>query len=156
MEIGKAFGSPAYMMKKIHLPLAALALGLIMSAHTCNEKAGKTAGNGLAQGKWVLEQLNGKRVEMPGDKENPYLTVDSLAENVSGFAGCNRMFGPIRVWGDSISFANLAATRMYCVETQHIEDEFMKALNEASTFTLKDGQLTLRNGTDLAVFRKQD
>lgn len=143
-------------MMKIHVPLAALALGVVLSAHTCNEKAGGQTGiDGAAPGKWVLTQLDNKRVEMPAGKENPYLEIDSLAENVNGYAGCNRMFGPVRIWGDSVLFSGLAATRMYCTETQHIEDAFLKALDQARTFVLKGDQLTLRNGADLAVFQRE-
>lgn len=143
-------------MMKIHVPLAALALGVVLSANTCNEKAGGQNGmDQLAPGKWVLTQLDNKQVDMPEGKENPYLEIDNLAQNVNGFAGCNRMFGPVRIWGDSILFSGLAATRMYCNETQHIEDAFLKALNQARTFALKGDQLTLRDGTDLAVFQRE-
>lgn len=144
-------------MRTIHFPLAALVLGIVLSANTCSDKNGAAdAARELAGTKWVLQQLNGKNVEMPGEQEKPYLTMDSLAQHVNGFAGCNRMFGPVRVWGDSIAFSELAATRMYCVETQHIEDEFMDALNKTRTFGLKADELILRNGTDLAVLRRAE
>lgn len=141
-------------MRQIHIPLATLALGLILSANTCSDKgAGADAARAM-QGKWVLETVNGEAVHMPEGKEAPYLTVDSAAQNVSGFAGCNRVFGPIKVWGDSISFEGLAATRMYCVETQQVEDAFMGALNGTRTFLVKGDKLTLLGGKELAVLRK--
>lgn len=142
-------------MKMTRFPLLAATLGLVLSAHTCQTKDGAQGdAKGQLEGKWVLAELNGKTASMPEGKEMPYLMIDSLAQQVNGFAGCNRMFGPMRVWGDSISFAHLAATRMYCVETQAMEDEFMKALNEARTYLFRDGEIILRNNADLMVLRK--
>lgn len=143
-------------MKKIHIPLAALAAGLVLGAGTCNENAGgKAALAGAVQGKWILERLDGGPVHMPEGREMPFLSIDSLGENVSGHAGCNRIFGPVKLSGDSISFPGMAATRMYCVETQQVEDAFLGALNHARTYTLKDDRLTLLGGKELAVLRKE-
>ncbi len=144
-------------MKGFHLPLGAVALALLLSADTCNTgtTGGATPGNDLV-GTWELAELNGAALEMPEGKEQPYLTFDSLAQNVNGYAGCNRVFGPVHVSSDSIGFAGLAATRMYCTETQHVEDAFMAALNRAVGYAVKDGRLTLLDGDQqLAVLRRK-
>lgn len=141
-------------MNKLQFPLGALALAMMLSAHTCSKVTKENAAQ-LAQGKWELVELNGKAVTMPEGKEMPYLNIDSLAENLNGFAGCNRIFGEMHLSGDSIAFPGLAATRMYCIETQDVEDAFMGALNRARTYSVKDGRLTLGPG-NLAVLRKTD
>lgn len=144
-------------MKKLHFPLAVLALGMVLSANTCSDKksAKDGAAIGSAQGKWVLLSLDGAEVNMPEGVETPYISIDSTGENLVGFGGCNRMFGTVRIWGDSISFPGLASTRMYCVETQQVENNFLEALNTAHTYALKGNQLVLSGDRERAVLRRE-
>jgi heat shock protein HslJ len=139
------------------LPFLALAAAFLLNADACNKADGgnKAAMTHLAQGKWVLEKLDGAPVDAPEGK-TPYLVVDSTGTQVNGFTGCNRMFGPVRVSGDSIFFDRLASTRMYCEETHQLEDRFLAALHAARTFKLADQQWILSDGKDVAVFRKVD
>ncbi|MCC6840298.1 MAG: META domain-containing protein [Flavobacteriales bacterium] len=140
---------------KLQLPLAALALGVVLSANTCTEKSASTSGaQDQVPGKWVLATLNGAAVEMPEGKEMPFLSIDSLGVNVNGYAGCNRVFGTMKVWGDSIAFPGLAATRMYCQETQQVEDRFLQALNEARTYQVDGSKLVLFAGKEVAVLQR--
>ena len=143
-------------MRKLHLPLAALALGIVLSANTCSDKDGGKAGAGLemVQGKWVLQSLNGNAVNMPAGIEQPYLSIDSTGENVSGYGGCNRVFGTMKVSNDSISFPGLAATRMYCEATQKVENSFLEALNATTTYKINKDELTLLGGKELAILRR--
>lgn len=142
-------------MMKLPHPVLALGACLVLSAGTCsNTGSGKgQTMHGLAEGKWVVEKLNGQTIQVPEGTEIPYLAVDSTGENVSGFGGCNRLGGQVKIAGDSISFPNLFATRMYCTETQKLENSFLDALNGARTFTLKGDELTLYSGKELAVLR---
>ncbi len=145
-------------MKKMHLPLGTVGLALLLSANTCNTgSTGATASGTDLTGTWVLTELNGAAAEMPEGKEQPYLSFDSLAQNVNGYAGCNRVFGPVHLNGDSIGFTGLAATRMYCTETQYVEDAFMAALNRTNTYTVKEGRLSFyAGGQQLAVLSRKE
>lgn len=143
-------------MKKLHFPLGVLALGLILSANTCADKGTDGSAAMTPEGKWVLVSLNGTEVQMPEGVETPYISVDSTGENVTGFAGCNRMFGTVKTWGDSISFPGLAATRMYCVETQAVENSFMEALNTTRTYSVKGDELELRGDGGATLLRRSD
>lgn len=142
-------------MKKLHLPILAFGAFLVLSAGTCSNKGPVNghAMHGLAEGKWILEKVHGEAVQVPEGIEIPYLAVDSTGENISGFGGCNRLGGALKISGDSISFPGLFATRMYCHETQKLENSFLDALNNARTFTLKGDVLTLSSGKELAVLR---
>ncbi len=136
--------------------LATLALGVVFSANTCSDKAVGSAGSAaLVPGQWVLSTLNGAEVHLPEGAEKPFLAIDSTGVNVTGFAGCNRVFGTMKVWGDSIAFPGLAATRMYCVETQQVEDGFLQALNQARTYKVEGDQLILMAEKQVAVFQRQ-
>ncbi len=142
-------------MKKLHLPILAFGAFIVLSAGTCSNKVSDNghAMHGLTEGKWVLEMVHGQAVKVPEGTEMPYLAVDSTGENISGFAGCNRLGGVVKVSGDSISFPGLFSTRMYCEETQKLENSFLDVLNNAKTFTLKGDVLTLLSGKELAVLR---
>ncbi len=142
-------------MMNLHFPIAAAALGLILSAGTCSNKD-ERGRQSMAQGKWVLEKLDGKQVAALQEREQPFLTVDSTATHVSGFGGCNRLMGALELRGDSIFFPGLASTRMYCVETQQLENDFLAALNAVKTYRIQDGQLVLSDATDRVVFRRAE
>ena len=143
-------------MRKLHLPLAALALGVVLSANTCSDKDNGKAGVSvdMIKGKWVLQSIEGNAVKMPEGIEQPYLSIDSTGENLSGYGGCNRIFGALKVSNDSISFPGLAATRMYCEATQKVENSFLEALNGTSTFKLKNDELVLMGSKEMAVLRR--
>ncbi len=143
-------------MRKLHLPLVALALGVILSANTCSDKDNGKAGVSadMIKGKWVLQSLDGNAVKTPEGIDQPYLSIDSTGENLSGYGGCNRIFGTMKVSNDSISFPGLAATRMYCEETQKLENSFLEALNATRTYSLKNDELVLIGGKELAVLRR--
>lgn len=143
-------------MKKLHFPVGVLALGLILSANTCADKGKDRSVAMAAQGKWVLVSLNGTEVQMPEGVETPYISVDSTGENVTGFAGCNRMFGTVKTWGDSIAFPGLASTRMYCVETQAVENSFLEALNTTRTYTIKGDELVLLGDGGRTLLRRSE
>jgi heat shock protein HslJ len=140
---------------KLSISIPILAFGAILSANKCAGPADATAhGARLSPGKWTLLELNGAGFDLPAGVERPYLQLDSAMERVNGYGGCNRMFGGIRIHGDSISFPMMGATKMYCEETHAIEDKFLQALNNTATYTVKDGQLRLSgNGTVQAVLQ---
>lgn len=136
-------------MTKTHFTLAALSLGLMLSAHKCSDSktdsdasASSTMAS-IAQGKWALRTLNGKEFQLPEGIENPYLTLDPGAGTVGGYGGCNRLMGTVKVEGQAISFPGLGSTKMYCENSQKVEDEFKAALGSANTYTLKGDKLTL-------------
>lgn len=133
-------------MKYIPISLSILAMGIILSASTCsNDNAGsREALAKEAQGKWVLVSLNGTEIHLSEEAEEaPYFTLDSTATILSGYGGCNRLMGEVYLSRDSISFARLGSTKMYCEGRQELEDAFLGALRQADGFTLKDDLLML-------------
>jgi heat shock protein HslJ len=83
----------------------------------------------------------------------PTLRLDTGAQ-ASGFAGCNRFSGSFTLRGDSLSFAALAATKMYCAATDHVERVFLTILERTKTYSLSGSTLTLRSHDGLeAIFR---
>lgn len=140
---------------KLSISVPILVFGAILSTNKCAGPAEASAQGGrLAPGKWILQELNGSGFDLPAGVERPYLQLDSAMERVNGYGGCNRMFGGIRIHGDSIAFPMMGATKMYCEETHAIEDQFLQALNNTATFAVKDGRLQLSgNGSVQAVLQ---
>lgn len=71
----------------------------------------KTNGRSI---KWFLESHNYRRKKIT--EENPTMVIDIPEAKLSGFAGCNRMFGGISLDGTAfgIAFTQVATTRMAC------------------------------------------
>lgn len=106
---------------------------------------------------WVLEQLNGKKVTLTDfTKELPNLEINSSTNQFMGFAGCNRMNGTIFFERGLLRFTNTITTRMFCGENNK-ENEFLKALQNTTTYNVKNLRLTLTSPSgEVLVFKKVD
>jgi len=84
------------------------------------------------------------------------ITLDEKSKTVSGFSGCNHYSGGYTIKSNSISFSQLITTRMYCENTQEIEDFMLECLSKINSFLLDGNRLILKNGeTDLLIAQKQ-
>jgi heat shock protein HslJ len=103
---------------------------------------------------WVLERVADKTID-PAAPKKPSLRLDTAEKKMSGFAGCNRMFGSYELDGTSLHFGSVGATRMMCPDAMEIENAFMAALSATRSYMLKDGALALADssGTTIAVLR---
>lgn len=75
------------------------------------------------------------------------LTFDAEGR-VSGFGGCNRIFGAYEVDGDAIRIGPMASTRMLCAEPEGVGEQeaaLLAALEAATSWTIRDGRLQLRD-----------
>ncbi len=98
---------------------------------------------------WSLCDLGGAPVPPPA----PTLSFDE-ADRVHGNAGVNRFGGTISIEGASIRFGPLMSTRMAGPpERMELEQRYLKALDAADRWELRDGVLTLyATGSVAAVF----
>lgn len=65
---------------------------------------------------------------------------------VTGFTGCNRMFGTAQVAGETVTFGPLGVTRMACTpETAEIEQAVLAALSGETTATIDADRLRIMN-----------
>jgi putative lipoprotein len=101
-----------------------------------------SAGNsgGLVGTAWRLEDLGGARVldRVEATLEFP---EDGRA---AGNGSCNRFFGPVRIEGESISFGQLASTRMACAELiGNQESKYLEGLQGAERFALDGATLSI-------------
>ena len=108
---------------------------------------------------WRLVQLGGQSVSaMGGDpKAEPRVqfNVGSTDNDsrVTGSGGCNRLSGNYRRSDSALRIGPIASTRMACTDPTRmvIESRFVAALEATTSFTLKGGQLTLRDRSALPL-----
>ncbi len=71
------------------------------------------------------------------------LTLDEAKKGISGHGGCNRYFGGYQSSGETISFTGLGSTKMFCQDTQPIEDAYFKALGTVQSYKTEGNKLYL-------------
>lgn len=139
---------------KIKIFLFALISMTIMSCNSGNKKKDDTSNHSITEKYWKLKTLEGKEVEMvENQKREIYFTLKNLENRITGFAGCNGISGEYTLEdGNRIKFSKIAVTQMFCPNTD--ESAFLKALNLADNYTIKEDVLSLNVGkrTTLAVF----
>lgn len=126
------------------------AIALLCMAQQCDKRTGDTRAR-ITGEPWRLASVAGKAIELPEGAQVPELRVgDDLS--VSGFGGCNRFSGQARLEGGTVAFPGLMRTKMYCANTQAIEEAFMKALAATNAFKVANGELHLLDkDTELAT-----
>lgn len=70
------------------------------------------------------------------------LTFDKEAGYVHGVTECNGIGGEYTINGNTISFGDVFATKMYCEGKMDAEKMMSEALRNTVTFSLKDNTLT--------------
>ncbi|CAD0006033.1 META domain-containing protein [Flavobacterium chungangense] len=106
---------------------------------------------------WVLEELNGYKVFVADfQKEFPRIEIHAEENRFMGFGGCNSITGSLFFENDLLRFSSITSTLMACAENNK-EDKFVKALQNSTTYSIKNNLLTLSNPSGkLLVFRKVD
>ena len=106
---------------------------------------------------WVLEQLNGKKVNLSDfQKELPLIEINATTNKFMGFAGCNQMNGSIFFENNLLRFTNIVTTRMMC-NPSNKESEFHKALQSTTNYSIENNRLWLSNPSGVkVVFKKID
>ncbi|WP_181702853.1 META domain-containing protein [Chthonobacter albigriseus] len=105
---------------------------------------------GLAGGPWTVSAVAGALVAA-GDRAP---TLNFAEGKVSGFSGCNRFSGPMRVQADRLDFGPMAATKMACLDAAANEAErvFLQALTrQVKTWAIENGRLLLRDASGAVV-----
>lgn len=102
---------------------------------------------------WILHSFDGKEVKQYSLTKMPTLNLDLPKNRISGNSGCNRLTGDMELQGDSLSFGQLASTKMACQGSMDFEDKFLKALEKVESYDIENGELKL-SGKDkvLMVF----
>ncbi|MBL85558.1 MAG: hypothetical protein CMO82_02745 [Winogradskyella sp.] len=81
------------------------------------------------------------------------ITFNDSINHASGFSGCNTFFGNYTVKENTIKFGPIATSKKFCEPDSNIlERDFIKALNETKSFVVKNDTLIFSN-EDSELFR---
>lgn len=106
---------------------------------------------------WVLEELNGYKVFATDfQNEFPRIEINSAENKFMGYGGCNSITGQIFFENNLLRFTKVGSTLMAC-PSGNKEVEFLKALQNTTTYSIGNNQLKLSNTSGkLLVFKKVD
>ena len=85
----------------------------------------------------------------------PQASITFTAENVNGCAGDNRFFGSVKINGNSLHFSQLGMTKMMGPNAAY-EDCFIKALNEVTSFAVKEKTYLLNKEGNVVMILKPE
>jgi copper homeostasis protein (lipoprotein) len=91
---------------------------------------------------WKLTRLGDTAVMVAEPSRQPSLTL-AVDGRVAGFTGCNRMAGSYQVAGRSITFGQMASTKMACIDGMELEAAFAAALDRARSHRIVGQHLDL-------------
>ena len=102
---------------------------------------GVFAQNELNSMRWTLTEINNKRIY----SSKAFLEIAPPENRFAGNAGCNRMFGEVKINGRNINFGNIGTTRMFCSErgVMRLETDFTRALERVTRFERSGNTLKL-------------
>jgi hypothetical protein len=109
---------------------------------------------------WKLMILHGEAVEVADEERRPYFKLNVEDSRITGNGGCNTVGGTYIIDGNHISFSQMFATRMFCMDAMDLEAEFLRILELTDSFVRSSGccgMLSLHQGeTRLARFQAVD
>ena len=138
--------------------IAILSCILALPFLSCSTKKNAQKNTDITLLEWKLKSVrygNENIFLIPTEDMRP-LTLSFQDGMVKGYAGCNNFAGKVEIKGQTISFGNLASTRMFCERSMKIEDALLKAFGAIDNYEIKEGALLLKQGaTVLATYIRQ-
>ena len=135
-------------MPKRWMVIALVGLSAVLAACGSSDDDVDTAaapeGAPLEGTNWILSDSTDLGVSLDG------VTVSARFADgtVAGTSGCNSYTGPYELDGEDLTIGpEIASTQMACEDPQaSVEQAYLAALAEVSSFSIADEQLTLNNG----------
>ena len=131
----------ATMVMLLALPLA----GCASSNDSGSGGAATDPAQSLADTTWDLAQYApAGKSELTPVPDGVKATAEFTTDRISGSSGCNRFSGGYTTDGHAIDIGPLASTAMACVgQAMAVEADYLARLDEAATFSIGDGTMTL-------------
>lgn len=107
----------------------------------------------LTETNWVFTQIAAERLDAAARSRTSF-ALDAKSGRVTATAGCNRMAGGYKRDGVSITFTQMAMTRMACPPPlMQREDALAKALGAVAQWRIVEGNLILSDANGSALLR---
>lgn len=100
----------------------------------------ESAENFNLHGSYLIQKIKNENVS-----EKFELKFDSITNEVSGNAGCNRFGAGYERTGIKIAFKPVVSTKMYCEGKMEMENAITEILPQISQMILQEGELVLMN-----------
>ena len=106
---------------------------------------------------WVLEKIDGKPVDIPESRNKPDMTIDLAGMTIYGYGGCNRYHGRAELVNNTLVTGNIMSTKMACIDTQEIENRFLKTISSQTLeFGIDETGLTMTDGETELFFSRAE
>lgn len=143
--------------------IAAACLTIVACASPVPERVDGAAAAPLVDTQWRLTQLGDQVVGESTGADAVGLQLQSQNPRVTGFGGCNRMFGGYSLDGDQLKFDQIGATKMACLDQSRmrLEQTYFDMLSRVARWKITDNHLALLDtagatlGTFVAVARSE-
>lgn len=109
----------------------------------------------LLNSQWELVSINQTAIDT--SLKAPTLLFEANDGKVNGFAGCNQFFGTYNLSSDTLSFSQLGSTKMFCEQSQDLENKYLEQLGKVTHFVVSQSGTTLTllaNAVPVMEFRK--
>ena len=100
----------------------------------------ESAENFKLHGSYLIQKIRNENVS-----EKIELKFDSITNEVSGNAGCNRFGSGYERTGIKIAFRPVVSTKMYCEGKMEMENAITEILPQVFQMIIQDGELVLMN-----------
>jgi len=126
------------------------------SMHPDSTPAAAAPDSGLTSGEWALVALFGQPAPLGAEDRPATLAFTRDSGRVSGYSGCNRVFGNYVLTGSSLSVGPLGMTRMACDKGMDLEHRYATALDSVRGYRVTADTLELlgEDGATLARFQR--
>lgn len=108
-----------------------------------------TTAPGIEGARWQLAALPGLDGSLPEIGQAVFLRLDS--GRVTGFAGCNNMFGSYAIGSDTLRFNPIGSTKKFCNTGMELETELLRSLTMTNRFRADGQQLELLRDDSVMV-----
>jgi len=143
-------------MKTRMTTLAAACLTIAACASPAPERVRGAASAPLVNTQWNLAQLGDQVISGSEGANAVGLKLDAQNPRVTGFGGCNRMFGGYSLNGDELKFEQVGATKMACLDPSRmrLEQSYFDMLSRVARWKITDSSLALLDteGATLGTF----
>ena len=143
-------------MKTRLTTIAAACLTITACASPAPERVQGAASAPLVNTQWNLAQLGDQVISGSEGANAVGLKLDAQNPRVTGFGGCNRMFGGYLLKGDELKFDQVGATKMACLDQSRmrLEQSYFDMLSRVARWKITDSNLTLLDtaGATLGTF----
>ena len=127
---------------------------LTTSCMTASKPVKEASTQSLLGTPWRLALLGGEAIENPPGEQAVHIQLQSSNSALTGFAGCNRMFGRYALDGAKLKFDGMGSTRMFCQARMDLEQKFLVMFEQVAGWKLEGSTLHLLDaaGESLATF----